>query len=131
MNDLEQAKLQGIAPWDTLVEELTDFHVTVFRDKYPVTPGHLLFVPNYNTVSVITDALESAVRHGQAMIDAGKCEGFNVGLNWGRAAGQTVMYPHIHLILRRTGDCEDPTGGVRGVIATQQNYKTSGYIKPD
>jgi diadenosine tetraphosphate (Ap4A) HIT family hydrolase len=40
------------------------------------------------------------------------------------------MYPHVHLIPRRTGDCADPTGGVRGVIFGQQNYKATGYQQP-
>ncbi len=130
MNDLQQAQSNGTAPWDDLVDQLSDFHVTVFQDRYPVTSGHLLFVPNYNTVSVIVDAMESALRHGQRMVDQGQWQAFNVGLNWGQAAGQTVMYPHVHLIPRRTGDCPDPTGGVRGVITWQQNYKSSSYSKP-
>jgi len=48
MTDLEIAYQQDIAPWDDRVTELSDYHVAVFRDRYPVTPGHLLFVPQYN-----------------------------------------------------------------------------------
>jgi diadenosine tetraphosphate (Ap4A) HIT family hydrolase len=40
------------------------------------------------------------------------------------------MYPHVHLIPRRAGDCSDPTGGVRGVIPAQQNYRTGAYQQP-
>lgn len=109
------------APWDSLVEE--DYHVKVFSDKYPVTPGHLLFVPKYNTVAVLMDAVESAVRDGMRMVEEGKCDGFNVGFNYGSAAGQTVGWPHIHLIPRRIGDMEDPTGGVRHVIPERGNYR--------
>ena len=123
MIDLEQAQIDGIAPWDLKVKELSDFHVTVFEDRYPVTPGHLLFVPNYNTMSVILDAMDSAMRHGQDLVEQGQCDAFNVGINMGTAAGQTVMYPHVHLILRRNGDCEDPVGGVRNVIPGKGNYK--------
>jgi diadenosine tetraphosphate (Ap4A) HIT family hydrolase len=123
MTDLEQAQANGIAPWDLKVKKLSDFHVTVFEDRYPVTPGHLLFVPNYNTISVILDAMDSAMRHGQTLVDQGQCDAFNVGINMGTAAGQTVMYPHVHLILRRKGDCEDPVGGVRNVIPGKGNYK--------
>lgn len=130
VTDLEQAQASGIAPWDLKVDTLSDFHVTVFEDRYPVTAGHLLFVPNYNTITVIVDAMDLAMRHGQALTEQGQCEGFNVGLNMGRSAGQTVMYPHVHLIPRRSGDCPDPTGGVRGVITWQQNYKSSSYSKP-
>jgi diadenosine tetraphosphate (Ap4A) HIT family hydrolase len=127
---LNDARAAGAAPWDQLVEELSDFHVAVFRDRYPVTQGHLLFVPTYNTLTVINDAFESALRHGERMVKRGECSGYNIGLNSGSVAGQTVMYPHVHLIPRRPGDCADPTGGVRGVIPGQANYKTDGYTQP-
>jgi diadenosine tetraphosphate (Ap4A) HIT family hydrolase len=130
MNDLEQAQSAGIAPWDLKVIDLSDFHVTVFEDRYPVAVGHLLFVPNYNTPTVIIDAFDSALRYGRQLVEKGYCGGFNIGMNVGGEAGQTVMYPHVHLIPRRSGDCEDPVGGVRGVIAGQANYKKSGYQQP-
>ena len=125
---LDNAQKQGIAPWDDLVWQ--DFHVAVYRDRFPVTKGHLLFVPKENTPGLIREAFFSAQLEGNRMIEEGKCEGYNIGLNMGRPAGQTVMYPHVHLIPRRTGDCEDPVGGVRGVIAGQANYKTGGYQQP-
>jgi diadenosine tetraphosphate (Ap4A) HIT family hydrolase len=109
------------APWDNIVEE--DFHVKVFLDKYPVTEGHLLFVPKYNTVNVLMNAFEDAVRDGMRMVEAGECDGFNVGFNYGATAGQTVGWPHVHLIPRRKGDMEDPTGGVRHVIPERGNYR--------
>lgn len=109
------------APWTELVEE--DYHVKVFRDIYPVTDGHLLFVPKYNTVSVLMDCFEDAVRDGINRVQQGEWDGFNVGFNYGKAAGQTVPWPHVHLIPRRTGDMEDPTGGVRHVIPEKGNYK--------
>ena len=127
---LDEAAAAGGAPWDQPVEDLSDFHVAVFRDRYPVTPGHLLFVPTYNTLTVINDAFESALRHGEILVKQGKYDGYNIGFNSGTAAGQTVMYPHVHLIPRRTGDCADPVGGVRGVIPGQANYKTDGYQLP-
>jgi diadenosine tetraphosphate (Ap4A) HIT family hydrolase len=125
---LEDAQAKKIAPWDNLVWE--DFHIAVFRDRFPVTPGHLLFVPKYNTPGCISDALSSALFEGNRLVDNQECEAYNIGLNMGVAAGQTVMWPHVHLIPRRTGDCSDPTGGVRGVIFSQQNYKTDGYVHP-
>jgi len=118
---LEEAEAAGIAPWTDLVRE--DFHVKVFKDKYPVTDGHLLFVPQYTADGVITDCFNDALSVGKDMIEKGECDGFNIGLNWGEAAGQTVMYPHIHLIPRRKGDMEDPRGGVRHVIPEKGNYK--------
>jgi len=130
MTDLEIAHQQDIAPWDLKVDELSDFHVAVFQDRFPVTPGHLLFVPHYNTDTVIMDCFESAILHGRRMVADGKCDAFNIGINMGREAGQTVMYPHVHLIPRRAGDCADPVGGVRGVIHGQANYKAAGYQKP-
>ena len=127
---LEQAQQAKVAPWDLAVNHLTDFHVAVFRDRYPVTRGHLLFVPKHNTDAVIQDCFETAMREGRRMVDAGECDAFNIGINMGTAAGQTVMYPHVHLIPRRSGDCADPVGGVRGVILGQANYKAGGYQQP-
>jgi diadenosine tetraphosphate (Ap4A) HIT family hydrolase len=127
---LDEARSAGVAPWDQRVKDISDFHVTVFEDRYPVTPGHLLFVPNYNTLTVINDAFESALRYGEKMVEQGTYDGYNIGFNSGTSAGQTVMYPHVHLIPRRSGDCADPVGGVRGVIPGQANYKTDGYKQP-
>lgn len=130
MTDLEQAKEDGVAPWDLVVSELSDFHVTVFRDRFPVTSGHLLFVPQYNTIEIINQAFYSALLHGDLLVKSGECDAYNVGINMGTAAGQTVMYPHVHLIPRRVGDCADPIGGVRGVVFGQANYKSGGYQLP-
>jgi diadenosine tetraphosphate (Ap4A) HIT family hydrolase len=127
---LTEAQAAGVAPWDLVVERLTDFHVAVFQDRYPVTPGHLLFVPQYSTDFVIMDCLKSAMQEGRRMVAAGECDAYNIGINMGKAAGQTVMYPHVHLIPRRHGDCADPVGGVRGVIAGQANYRAAGYQLP-
>jgi diadenosine tetraphosphate (Ap4A) HIT family hydrolase len=109
------------APWDDTVKQ--DFHIAVFNDRYPCTPGHKLFVPQYNSLSILAQAFEDAVREGKRMIHNGECDGFNVGLNYGSAAGQTVDWPHIHLIPRRTGDVEDPVGGVRNTIPGKGNYR--------
>jgi diadenosine tetraphosphate (Ap4A) HIT family hydrolase len=109
------------APWTTLVRE--DLHVAIYEDRYPCTPGHLLFVPKYNTMAVLLDAFNDAVMYGQTMIENGQCDGFNVGMNYGTAAGQTVEWPHVHLIPRRHGDVEDPVGGVRNTIPGRGNYR--------
>ena len=108
-------------PWTNPIQE--DFHVAVYEDIYPVTTGHLLFVPKYNTISVLEDAFSSAIEWGTRQVKDGNWDGFNVGMNYGRAAGQTVRWPHVHLIPRRHGDMEDPTGGVRHVIPSKGNYK--------
>ncbi len=129
MNDLEKIILsegdsiedsKG-APWTEL--EWEDFHIKVFRDIYPVTDGHLLFVPKYNRLSVLNDAFYSAVRYGEQKLLAKEWDGFNIGINVGEAAGQTCSWPHVHLIPRRKGDMEDPRGGVRHVIPNKGNYK--------
>lgn len=112
-------------PWDNIYKE--DFHVAVFYDKYPCTPGHLLFVPKYNTMGILNEAFQDAVREGKRMVEAGEWDGFNVGLNMGPTAGQTVMWPHIHLIPRRKGDVQDPVGGVRATIPGKGNYKSPSY----
>ena len=117
-----------LAPWTELVRE--DFHVAVFNDIYPVTPGHMLFVPKFNTVSVLMDAMHDAVQYGQAQVESGEWDGFNIGMNYGSAAGQTVLWPHVHLIPRRTSDVEDPIGGVRNTIPGQGNYRTGSYKHP-
>ena len=109
------------APWDDIVRE--DFHIAVYRDRYPVTDGHLLFVPKYNTMGVLKDAFEDAVREGKRLMEYGECDGFNIGINYGESAGQTVKWPHIHLIPRRNGDVEDPVGGVRNTIPGKGNYR--------
>jgi len=119
--DLTAAHAQGKAPWTERVK--TDFHVAVFRDKYPVTDGHLLFVPQYATISVIVDAVNDAIEAGMKMVAAGECKGFNIGMNFGECAGQTVPWPHVHLIPRRIGDTPDPVGGVRRVVEGKGNYK--------
>jgi diadenosine tetraphosphate (Ap4A) HIT family hydrolase len=83
----------------------------------------MLFVPKYNTVSVLMDCFEQAVNDGIKRVHEGEWDGFNVGFNYGPAAGQTVEWPHVHLIPRRKGDMEDPTGGVRHVLPEKGNYR--------
>jgi len=55
-------------------------------------------------------------------------DGYNIGVNIGESAGQTVMHLHIHVIPRKTGDVDDPTGGVRLVIPERGNYRRPGHI---
>jgi diadenosine tetraphosphate (Ap4A) HIT family hydrolase len=119
--DLEEAQKYNIAPWDNVLKE--DFHVVVYLDRYPCTPGHRLYVPKYDSDQLINQCLADAFRDGQAMVAAGECDGFNIGMNWGQEAGQTVMWPHVHLIPRRKGDVDDPVGGVRNTIPGRGNYK--------
>jgi diadenosine tetraphosphate (Ap4A) HIT family hydrolase len=128
---LQAAQEGKVAPWDLEVPELSTQHVTVFRDRFPVTAGHLLFVPRNNTDEGIVVCLGTALIAGQQMVARDECDAFNVGLNMGEAAGQTVMYPHVHLMPRRAGDTVDPVGGVRGIIPGQANYRKGDYQLPD
>jgi diadenosine tetraphosphate (Ap4A) HIT family hydrolase len=105
-----------------IVEEC-DSAVAV-EDKFPVTRGHLLVLPRRHTPDLFgmvererTDA-NDLLRILKARIqrEDSSITGFNVGMNCGEDAGQTVMHAHIHLIPRRRGDTPSPRGGVRGVI---------------
>ena len=121
---LDNARLQGVVPWQDVLVETRDY--VVYRDAYPVTEGHVLIVPVQEDWQHITKCWEAAYKWGTDWVDRGYCDAFNIGQNVGEAAGQTVKYPHVHLIPRRTGDMSDPTGGVRHVIPCKANYKTRG-----
>ena len=125
---LKEAQIDKVVPWTEMDMDLGD--VRVFMDGFPVTPGHRLFVPERDAIGNITEAFRLAVLMGTAMVKRGECHAFNVGINIGAEAGQTVMYPHVHLIPRYHGDCADPVGGVRGVIPGQANYKKHDYKNP-
>ena len=107
-------------PWTDPVEENLFFNV--YRDKYAVTEGHTLYVPIKDEWYYINKCLEAAYDQGSRWVENGYCDAYNIGQNVGRAAGQTIMYPHIHLIPRRKGDMDDPRGGVRHVIPEKGNY---------
>ena len=127
---LKAAQDGKVAPWTNTVPEMSNTHIAVFRDAYPVAEGHLLFVPRANTDESIVVAMGMALLTGRQMVQNNQCDAFNIGLNAGVAAGQTVMYPHVHLIPRMHGDTPDPVGGVRGVVFGQANYKSGGYQLP-
>jgi diadenosine tetraphosphate (Ap4A) HIT family hydrolase len=129
MKDLTTAQQQGVAPWDLVVAETAD--CVIYQDRFPVTPGHLLFVPRVNYIDSILHCYRAAHKYGDWLVLKGTADAYNVGMNLGAAAGQTVMYPHVHMIPRRAGDCADPVGGVRAVIPGQANYKTRTYQNPD
>ena len=119
---LAEAQQAGIAPWNNEIDNRNQ--VVVYLDKYPCTPGHRLYVPkNNDNPNWIVRAFEEALADGLHMVAQEQCDAFNIGLNSGAAAGQTVMYPHVHLILRRQGDVADPVGGVRNTIPGKGNYK--------
>ena len=96
---------------------------------YEVSEGHLLIIPfrHFGDYFEATDdekkALWDLVDKGKKLIESKyKPDGYNIGINIGQAAGQTIMHLHIHIIPRYNGDMEDPRGGVRGVIPDKQQY---------
>lgn len=104
-------------------------HAVWIRDGFPVSPGHSLVIPKRHVGSffeVSAQEREALL----ALLDAAKAEadrefgpdGYNVGINDGPAAGQTVPHLHIHLIPRFKGDLADPRGGVRWVIPSKADY---------
>lgn len=117
---LERALTDGRAPWTEI--EFRTKQYWVFADHYPVTQGHLLFVPTEESMDCLWECFKAAYKFGYDGVIQEKWDAFNVGQNVGEAAGQTVMYPHVHMIPRRKGDVEDPRGGVRYVIPNKANY---------
>ena len=93
-------------PWKDILIDTRDY--TVYRDKYPVTEGHILFVPKEQTFEAIQKCYKAAYGWGYEWKEKGYCDAYNIGQNVGTEAGQTIPYPHIHLIPRRKGDMEDP-----------------------
>ena len=99
-------------------------------DGFPVALGHTLVVPHRH----VADFFELTQEEHQAVFqlvaemrerllsEDDSIDGFNVGVNAGSVAGQTIFHCHVHLIPRREGDVEDPRGGVRGVIPDKQHY---------
>ncbi len=104
--------------------------VIAIKDNYPVTEGHLLIIPRRHTpdfFSMTHDEAKDAehllrqLRERLIRQDS-TITGFNIGINCGISAGQTIMHAHVHLIPRRDGDTPHPRGGVRGVIPGKMSY---------
>jgi len=105
--------------------------VWAIEDRFPVSPGHHLVIPKRHASDwfAMTEAecrdAEHLVRLLKEKLSAADptITGFNIGMNCGRSAGQTIFHAHIHLIPRRDGDTPDPTGGVRGAIPAKMCYR--------
>jgi ATP adenylyltransferase len=98
-------------------------------DKFPVNIGHTLIIPkrhcaNYFELSINeqSDCWVMLNRAKEFLSKKFNPDGYNVGINIGETAGQTVLHVHIHLIPRYNGDVKDPRGGIRGVIPEKKNY---------
>lgn len=98
-------------------------------DKFPVGDGHMLFIPKRH-VSNFFDitpeeraAIFELVNKGKQLLDEKYApDGYNIGVNVGESAGQSVMHVHMHLIPRYKGDVDDPKGGIRGAIPSKMRY---------
>ncbi|MGC2198996.1 MAG: HIT family protein [Stellaceae bacterium] len=100
------------------------------RDTSPVTPLHTLILPNRHVASYFDlagdekcaiDELLEETRIDLTARDP-TIAGFNIGINIGAVAGQTIFHCHVHLIPRRPGDVTNPRGGVRAVIPGKADY---------
>ena len=121
-----------LCPFCTLDESRIisqDDLIIAFYDGFPVNPGHTLIIPRRHVANYfdLTDqektALWSMADYCKNIIDSRfSPDGYNIGINIGAAAGQSVPHVHLHLIPRFTGDTPNPRGGVRGVIPSKQNY---------
>ncbi|WP_296942474.1 HIT family protein [uncultured Massilia sp.] len=99
------------------------------RDGFPVSPGHTLIIPRRHVGSffAITDEERAAMlalldRAKHALDEEAAPDAYNIGINDGAAAGQTVAHLHMHLIPRYAGDLPDPRGGVRWIIPGKADY---------
>ena len=107
-----------------------DFFIVV-RDNYPVTELHTLIISKRHTASYfeLEDSEKISLiktldkQKNLLLQNDSTIKGFNIGINDGVEAGQTIMHFHAHLIPRRTGDVQNPRGGIRGVIPEKQNYE--------
>ena len=99
-------------------------------DSYPVSKQHCLIVPKRHIKDFfkLTEdeiiACNKLIKNIKNKIENNdkSVKGFNIGINSGKVAGQSIMHCHIHLIPRREGDVENPQGGIRGVIPSKQHY---------
>ena len=128
MNSSNECIFCEIAITDRVIDQ-TD-HCFVIRDAFPVTEGHTLIIPKRHVAdycdltSTETSEIQKLLHKHKSKIEQSdkSVDGFNIGINVGATAGQTVFHVHVHLIPRRIGDVENPKGGVRGVIPAKQKY---------
>ena len=101
----------------------------VTRDSYPITPGHTLVIPRRHVPSMFDLTMEERMAMLE-LLDGAKRnidelyrpDGYNIGINDGIAAGQSILHLHIHLMPRYKGDKADPRGGVRWILPEKAAY---------
>jgi len=121
----------NLAGEEILVEKS---RVVALVDPYPVTSGHALVIPKRH-VTRLSDLDEREILQIFECVTVlqstlSTADGFNVGFNQGRAAGQSIPHLHCHVIPREEGDVDNPQGGVRAVIPKRQHYSQSRHPKP-
>ncbi len=100
------------------------------RDGFPVTEFHTLFIPKrhakdyFDLTQAEINAINQLINEQKSTLDKAdkSIDGYNIGMNCGETAGQTVFHCHVHLIPRRKGDVENPRGGIRHLIAGKGYY---------
>ena len=100
------------------------------RDGFPVTPHHTLLIPKRHVLDYFqltpseVNAINTLMKEQKTVLETEDptIDGFNIGMNCGETAGQTIFHCHVHLIPRRRGDVENPRGGVRHIIADKGYY---------
>ena len=114
-------------PRERIIAENELFYAV--RDGFPVTELHTLIIPKRHVKNYFELSSDELIACNKIiMLSKNKIEkdqtieGFNLGTNCGKAAGQSINHCHIHLIPRREGDVENPQGGVRAVISSMQHY---------
>ena len=115
-------------PRSDYIFETDDFFL--IYDRFPVSPGHLLIISKqlrsdyFELTSAEKAALPELIDKARSIIEEQyQPDGYNIGMNCGEIAGQSVWHCHVHLIPRRKGDVEYPKGGVRHVIPYKGNYE--------
>ena len=98
-------------------------------DDFPVNDGHIEVIPKrhvrdwWETTTEEKTAIFELLDNAKKIIDKKyNPDGYNIGMNLGEVAGQSIMHLHVHLIPRYKGDVENPRGGVRGIIPSKQKY---------
>jgi diadenosine tetraphosphate (Ap4A) HIT family hydrolase len=127
--------MEGCAFCD--IEKIIDESRIIYQDStwiaildgYPVSEGHTLLIPKRHCETYFDlnylelESLGVTIGIVKRLLDTKyHPNGYNVGVNCGEAAGQTIMHCHVHIIPRYNGDCENPRGGVRGVIPNKMSY---------
>ncbi len=126
INEIKDCLFCCIKKSDIIAENDSGFAIF---DRYPVAPGHVLVIPRRHTPDFfhltsdeVVDLYDLLVQCRRYLVERFNPDGFNIGINNGKRAGQTIFHLHIHLIPRYKGDHPNPLGGVRHIIPGKGTY---------